>query len=146
MGGKDGLIRHDVSMNLEDLLRSCWHWSLNYSAYCISKSTLWPMKFWVQWTPSNQGLRVYSELPLIWTPEVWPPLSFMPLWIVPNRLYTTNSIQVPPWNEATPLIRTLWLVPRVVLANQKCKYAWHVHYGLRHENAKTHNNQSVLQF
>ena len=64
-------------------------------------------------TPITFKERTYSELPLIWTSEMWPPLYSGHSEKSPNRLHNTNSIQVPPWNEATPLIRTLWLVPRV---------------------------------
>ena len=48
-------------------------------------------------------LASYSELPLIWTPEMWPPLYSDHF----ERSPTTNSIQVPPYNETTSLIRTL---------------------------------------
>ena len=38
---------------------------------------------------------------------------FRPLQKVPKCFIIQNSIQIHPCNEATPLIRTLWLVPRV---------------------------------
>ncbi len=54
---------------------------------------------------------LYSELPLIWTPEMRPLLYS-------GHLKMSQSMQIYPWNEATPLIRTLWLSPRVLASNR----------------------------
>ncbi len=53
---------------------------------------------------------IYSELPLIWTPEMRPPLYSSHFKMSQSMIPSANS---PLKNEATPLIRTLWLVPRV---------------------------------
>ncbi len=53
----------------------------------------------------------YSELPLIWTPEMqWGHPCIEATSKCPKVCFL---VQIYPWNEATPVIRTLWQVPRV---------------------------------
>ena len=53
----------------------------------------------IQWTPSNQLGPLKCGHPCILATLNSPKVCFM--------------VQIHPWNEATPVIRTLWLVPRV---------------------------------
>ena len=76
-----------------------------------------PTTLSIQWTPSNLDpwnvatpvfmsllkcpkIGSVNELPLIWTPEMWP-------------LRKCPKAKFPLWNEVTLLIRTLWVAPRV---------------------------------
>ncbi len=78
---------------------------------------LWPhnckgYRAWIQklfvlgWQSNNILEHDVIELPPIWTPEMRPPLYS-------GHFKMSFLVQISPWNEATPLIRTLWLVPRV---------------------------------